>query len=485
MVKGDVISMSGKKLGDAASAEHPIVKKKIDESLKLSVREGSVASVSGGVGLSYLSPFALAMNATASQVGILYAVTSLLPSLAQLKSVALIRRFSRKRIVLTGVMGKMLLWIPIILTGLLFYLGVPHMVWVLIGLIGLFYVFAAIAHPAWFSWMGSLVPGEGRGEYFSRRNVIAGFFGIVTMIAGALILDGFKNFSPSGNVVGYTLLGFGLLFVVAAITQFWSWALLKKQYEPRLHIKKKDYFSFGQFLRRCGSTNFGRFVLFRGFFSFVIGIAGPFWAVYMLRDLGFSYIWFMAITVSGIAFQLMFLPLLGKVSDRFGNIRLMTICSWMIVLTPVLWLISGFIVTDLWIKFYLLFVPAIAGGFAWAGYNLAVNNYVYDAVSSPKRSFGLTYMNLVIGLAMFAGASLGSVLAWINVSFMNSLLFIFAVSAVGRFFVVVFGLRFLHEVRHVKKFSSEYLIKEFQPVRGVVREIYNFENMVKKVEHYV
>jgi len=51
--------------------------------------------------------------------------------------------------------------------------------------------------------------------------------------------------------------------------------------------------------------------------------------------------------------------------------------------------------------------------------------------------------------------------------------------------VVVFGLRFLHEVRHVKKFSSEYLIKELQPVRGIVREIHNLEHVVEKVEHYI
>jgi len=486
MVKKGVVSESGKRLGDAASVNHPIVQKKINESLDLSIKEGSLASVSNGFGLSYFAPFALAMNATASQVGILHALISLLPSLAQLKAATLIEKFSRKKIILNSVMGKVLIWLPILLTGFLFYIGVPYMVWAFIGLVGLFYTFAAIAHPAWFSWMGSLVPEQKRGKYFSKRNRVAGFFGVLTMILGAVILDVSKNIGGRyGDVLGFTLLGFGLLFVIAAITQLWSWFLLKRQYEPRLHLRKKDYFSFWQFLKMSPNTPFGRFCLFRGAFSFVVGIAGPFWAVYMLRDLGFSYIWFMVITVSGIAFQLMFLPLLGKISDRFGNIRLISICSWLIALTPVLWLAPGIIVSDLWIKLYLLFVPAIVGGFAWAGYNLAVNNYVYDAVSSPKRSFGLTYMNLIIGLTVFAGASFGSLLAWINVSFMNPLLFIFAISAFGRLLVSMFGLKFLHEVRHVKKFSSEYLIKEFQPVRGIVREIYNFENMVKKVEHFV
>lgn len=460
---------------------HPIVVKKIDESLKLSVSEGSLASVSTGFGLSYFSPFALAMNATASQVGILFAIINLLPSIVQLKGSELIRKFSRKKIVLVGLALNILLWIPIILTGYLFYLGVPYMVWVLIFFVGLFSAFGSVAHPAWFSWMGSLVPDDKRGKYFSRRNRAVGFFGIVTMVVGAILLDGAKRMGVNvGNVIGFTLLGFGLLFVFSAVTRIWSWVLLKRQYEPRIKVRKKDLFSFWQFLKKSPETPFGRFVLFRGFLSFAVGIAGPFWAVYMLRDLGFSYVWYMLITVSSIIFQLVFLPLLGKVSDRFGNVKVMTICSWMIVATPLLWVASVFVGSELMLKLYLLVLPSVVGGFAWAGYNLAVNNYVYDAVSGPKRGFGVAYMNLIVGVGMFVGASLGSLLAWIDVSFMNPILFIFAVSTVGRLLVAVFGLRFLREVRHVKKFSSNYLVREFRPMQGIVREVHNFEHLVGK-----
>jgi MFS family permease len=465
--------------------DHPVIQKKIRKSLELSIKEGSAASASNSFGLSYLSPFALAMNASSSQIGILNAVIHLLPSLVQIKSAALIRRFSRKKIVLNGVLWKILIWIPIILTGVLFYMGVPHMAWVLVGLIGLLYTFAAVVNPAWFSWMGSLVPEEERGQYFSNRNRISGFFGVITMVLGAVILDGIKGIGEkNGNILGYTLLGFGLLFTIAAIMQTWSWLLLKRQYEPKLSVRKKDYFSFWDFIRGARSNSFGKFVLFRGVFSFAIAIASPFWVVYMLRDLGFSYIWYMAITVAGILFQMAFLPLLGKMSDSFGNVKVTSFCSWAISLVPIAWIVPSLMSNGFYIKFYLLIVPSILGGFGWAGYNLAVNNYVYDAVSYRKQSFGLSYMNLVVGISLFMGASIGSFLAWLNVSFMNPLLFIFAVSALARLMVSWFGLGVLNEVRHVKKFSSNYIIKEFQPVRGVVREIHNLEFLVKRVSHY-
>ena len=66
--------MVREKRGPTVSIDHPIVQNKINKSLKLSVREGSLASVSNGFGLSYLSPFALLLNATASQMGILFEI---------------------------------------------------------------------------------------------------------------------------------------------------------------------------------------------------------------------------------------------------------------------------------------------------------------------------------------------------------------------------------------------------------------------------
>jgi len=465
---------------------HPIVQKKINQSLKLSVKEGALSSIASGFSLSYFSPFALALNASATQMGILYAIISLLPSLVQLKAASLIDRFSRKRIVLNGVMGKIIIILPILLTGFLFYIGVPYMVWVLIGLIGLHYIFTAIVHPAWFSWMGSLVPEEKRGKYFSKRNRTVGFFGVVAMIAGALILDGMKRIGTyHGDVLAFTLIGFGILFILSGAARVWALNLLKKKYEPRIKIRKKDHFSLWDFLKKCRETAFGRFSLFGGAYAFAVGISTPYWAVYMLRDLSFSYVWYMAITVSAVIFQIVFLPLLGKFSDLFGNVRLMRTCSLLAGTVPFFWIASALIGSDLGVKLYLLIIPSMIGGFAWAGYNLALNNYIYDAVSSPKRGFGLSYMNLLIGVGGFLGAGVGAILAWINVSFMNPMLFIFGVSGISRLMVAFYGSKFLREVRNVKKFAPQFLVREFAPAQGVVREVHSLEHLVKKVEHYI
>jgi MFS family permease len=299
------------------------------------------------------------------------------------------------------------------------------------------------------------------------------------MVAGALILDYSKT-------LGFALVGFGLIFSIALIFRLLSARILATQYEPRLKFRKSDYFSFWEFLKKAPQTSFGRFSIYTSFMRTVVAVAGPFWAVYMLRDLGFSYVWFMAITVMGTLFQLGFYPILGKFSDRFGNVLLLKVASSFIFFTPLAWVISPYIgLGDLGVKIYLLFVPALFSGFAWAGYNLATNNYIYDSVCQGKRCFGSAYFNFMSGLGMFIGAGIGSVLALFQVSFMNPILFIILISCIGRFSVALFGTRYLREVRHVKKFSPQFITKEFHPAEGIVKEVHHLEHLVEKVEHYV
>jgi len=73
--------------------EHPRIAKKINKTLKTSITEGSFSSISVGLGASYLAPFALAIQATTAQIGILHAIASLVPSVSQLGSCKLIQKF--------------------------------------------------------------------------------------------------------------------------------------------------------------------------------------------------------------------------------------------------------------------------------------------------------------------------------------------------------------------------------------------------------
>jgi len=453
------------------SEKHPVVQKKIKKSLKTSITEGSFASGTYGFGTSYFSPYALALNATSAQIGILNAFAGLLPSLVQLKVMRLIEKFSRKKVAVISALLQALMFIPIILVGFLFLSGFKYSVEVLLVFLALFFALGAASHPAWFSWMGSLVPEHERGKYFSKRNKITGFFGLIFMIISALALDKFK-------IAGFVLLGFGILFSLAFLFRLISLYLLNRQYEPKLKIHKRDYFSLFDFLKKGRHTPFGKFTIFSTFFRIATNIAGPFFVVYMLRDLGLSYTWFMIIIVAEIIFQLIFYPVLGKFSDKFGNIKLLKLSIIGAGLTPLLWLISKN-------PYYLMTIPAFMSGVGWAGFGLATNNYIYDAVSQEKRAYGLTYFNLLTGVALFIGAGIGSLIAFVGVNFMNTILFIFVVSSIARLGMYFVGAKMLKEVRHVPHFSYNFIIKKFQPAHGISREIHLMNHRFSKVEHYI
>lgn len=454
-----------------ADEKHPIIARKIKKSLNRSIEEGSFSSLMTGFGNSYITPYALALNATSSQIGWLNGVASLLPSIVQLKASRFIEKYSRKKIVVFFVILQALLFIPLIAVSWLFLNGSQGTVWWLIGIVGLMYALGAAASPAWFSWMGSLVPKDRRGKYFAKRSGIAGFFGLASMLVGAIALDKFET-------AGMVLVGFGLLFTLAMVGRLIAGFLFTRQYEPKIKIKKKDYFSFWQFLKNGRNTPFGRFTIYTTLMRAATNIAGPFFAVYILRDLSLSYFWFMSITVSGALFQLMFFPLVGKISDKYGNIRLLRLATGLFILSPILWLFS----TNPW---YLISVPHIVGGFAWAGFWIATNNYIYDSIREEKRSFGIAYHNLLNGVGLFVGAGLGAGIALLNITFMNKILFIFIVSAFARFIVYLLSEKTLREVRHVPTFSYNFLITGFGPANEIKRELHQLGNLKDKLERYL
>jgi MFS family permease len=460
--------------------EHPIIEKKVDRSLDLCLREGAVHSISAGFGYSYLSPFAILMNATPSQVGILYAVTNLVPGISQIRASKLLEKMSPKKVSVVGTVSQAFLWIILILTGIAFYYDVPGAVWVLIFLSGAIYFFLGIVQPAWFAWIGLLVHERSRGKYFSKRNAVVGIFGILSMILAATILDNTQRIGEKrGDVLLFVIIGFSVIFLVSSITKLWCANYMRKMYQPKTIIRKKDYFSFWQFIKRSPKTPFGKYVIFRTFFSIAIGIAVPFFTLYLLRDLNLSYLWYISIIASGTFFQLIFLPVLGKVSDIYGNVRLTKISAGLIFLIPFLWYLTDFFANPFHQKVYLLLVPQIVSGFAWAGYNLSTNNYVYDSVTPNKRAFGASYMNLLIGASLFAGAILGSLIIKYT-SFMNPILFVFLVSSGARLLIFLIGMKHLQEVRPVENFSHRFLLKEFHPIQDLAKNVSYIEHFVRK-----
>lgn len=421
--------------------DSPLKAKEKQNALKISIKEGSAATISGGTGDSYITPFALNIGASPLQIGYISSLSGLLNPLAQLFGARLMETRSRKKIVERFVLLQALLWLPIAFLAFLFWKGIftLYAVPALIILYTLTIISVGIASPAWFSWMGDIVPPESKGNYFARRNRVTGAIGLVASLSAAFLLDAFKT-------KGLALIGFTILFSLAFLFRFISFLFFTKQFNPKFKLRKDSYFSVWALIKRY--DNFGKFVVYKAVFEFAIMIASPFFAVYMLQELKFNYATFMAITTASTIFYLLFTPLVGKFSDRFGNKRLLYASGILFAATPLLWIFLKNPIA-------LIALPQLISGLANATHSIPATNFIYDSVSQQKRALCSAYLNLLTGVGTFFGSILGGIIATsIHISSISPFLAVFALASIARLSATLYFLPKIKDSKRTRKLPA-------------------------------
>ena len=428
--------------------DSPRVKELKHQARRRSIKEGIFASVKNSFGDYYISPFAIAINMSNSLIVLLSSISGLLGPLSQMFSSRLIEKYSRKKIILRAVFFESLMWFPLIAIAILFYKGilVNTLPFLLLFSFALYIIIANIGSPAWFSWMGDIIDEKYRGRWFSKRNLILGFVSVILAVSASFFLDYFKKNN-------WTMFGFIILFSLAFLGRLNSWKCFRKQYEPKIKLEKSYYFSFWSFLINAPKNNFGKFTIFKALLNFTCTISSPLLAIYLLRNLNFSYTTYMIIVFSGTVFSLLVLELWGKFADRYGNYKTLCLTCVLIPLIPILWILSS-------LPIYFILVPSIVSGLSWAGFNLAAGNFIYDNVSQQKRGLAVSYYNLLGGIGIFLGASLGAFLIkFLTTSFVEPIFLIFIIGSVARMIVVFFLLPKIKEVRKTSRFNGSKSLK--------------------------
>lgn len=436
-----------------------------EQSLRHSLRDAGAYSVMTGAGESYLSAFALQVQATAQDIAWLAAVPPLLGSWMQLFSAWLGERGTqRRKLILGGAVSQALLWMPIALLPLLFPAYAAPL---LIASVVLYQAASNLITPQWGSLMRELVPERQRGRYFALRTRIASLTSFIALIAGGTLLHVCKEEQ-------LVLRGFLTLFGVAAIARLVSAYFLSRMHDPDHAHAPRD--TLRQAFRSLPGSDFLRFSLFFAFMQASTYIAAPFFSLHMLRNLEFSYLQYMtgsAITVLG---QFVTLNAWGRISDRFGNRLILVVTGLMIPALPLLWTLSG----NFW---YLLVLQAI-GGLSWAGFNLSAGNFIYDLLPDRRIAPYMALHNVLMNLGVFSGAMLGGYLAThlgtsveiggFNLHWIFPIYGVFALSSVLRLMVAIIFLPKIREVREVEAWSMRSLVfrvTRFHAVSGFVFDI--------------
>jgi MFS family permease len=427
----------------------------IEKAKKTSIKEACAWSVMDGFGLRYITPYALAVGANNFYIGLLNSLPSLLGNFSQIYTLQAMKKISRKIIVFRAVLLQAIMWLVLLSAGLVYFVfGIknnlaPLMVVVIYTTLILF---GAFGGPAWQSWMKDLVTKDS-GSYFGRRSRIATTFSLLCMLIAGFILDYFQK--------THVFIGFIILFSIAFFGRFISSRLTLKQHEPKFHFDESYFFSLRDFIKRMYKNNFGRFVIYFSLVSLAVNISGPFLAVYMLKDLQFSYTSFMIVSLASVLTTLLFVTPWGKFADKFGNLRTMQITGMFIPFLPLLWYFSIFFKGANSILLYLVFIECVSG-MVWAGFNIAAGNFIYDAVSRQRVAICASYFNILAGSGVLVGSLLGAFISshYSVILGMKSILFIFLFGSLIRLIVYLSMNSRIKEVRPVHDFDLKKHVKE-------------------------
>lgn len=417
---------------------HQIVSKdgQAAKSLYYSFWDGVFANGMIGFTQDYFIPFALLLGASTKVVGILNSFQNFAASLIQLASPELTARLkSRRKIINTFVLLQALTLLPMVF--LAFSCKAP--VYVFIGCVILFSSCGALSLPAWQSLMSDLVVEKERGRYFGWRNRTLGLVSVAGGLTAGLILQRMKDVN-----ICY---GFAIVFFMAFVFRFGCWYFLVRMHEPPLHHAREDQFTIFMFWRRLRESNFAKFVLFVALMNFSVNLASPFFAVLMLRDLHFSYWLYGAITVTATLTVCLVSSRWGRIADKVGNLKILRLTAPLIGSIPLLWIF--------WRHPAFLFFAQVFSGFAWAGFNLCIVNFVFDAVTPEKRTRCMAYLNAFNGMALGLGALLGGFLVpHLPSLFGFKILMLLLISSFLRIAVSFTMPYFIKEVRDVEPMGS-------------------------------
>ena len=423
-----------------------------------------------GSGETYLGPFGIFLKATTLQVGLLATLPPLLGAVMQWASALAMDGFrSRRAFIMKGATAQSLLWIPISLIP--FVLGSGDLsIWALIGLVTLYHAANGAMVPVWNSLIGDLVPAEIRGRFFGNRNRLTGMSTFLFL----LIAGGILHVFAEANIPAT---GFLIIFLVAFLARLNSARWLARYDDPQFKLLPEQVFTFRQFIRRSPHSNFAKFVFFVAAINFGVSFCGPYFALYMLRDLHLSYLEFTSVTGAAIISQFLTFRYWGGLSDRFGNKKILNLCGWGVAIIPVLWLFDAHIA-------YLIIIQTYAG-FVWAGFSLAAANFIFDAVTPPKRARCVAYQGLVNGVFVFLGSLAGGFVAgrlphsislgpwtWTPVS---ALPMIFFIASLIRIVASGLFLRRFKEVRPVEPIGHGELIfrvSQIKPIAGATFSLF-------------
>jgi MFS family permease len=322
--------------------------------------EGIVGESSEIVFFQYFAVFALTMGAGTSFISVSASLAALTSAAATLFGAFIAERIRRdKAVALTSLLVGRL---PFLLLAALPWLADGQTAMLVLGAVFLFKGAAtSFSVPAWNGYAAATVAEDVRGRFFAFRNIGRQAIGLVlTPLAGLLLT---VNAGAGGWQIAW-LVSFVLGMAASCL-------YARVDAHPVTPVAPKPTQAGPKPLAPAEATGrvssaLMRFTFTTSLFQTFVMIAGPFFAIYLVREMGASPFWVGITAAASPLSALVSQPFVGRLADTWGPKRLLIAGNLLIILLPFLWLGAS----EPW---HVAMINLIGGG-AWAASLMATFN---------------------------------------------------------------------------------------------------------------
>ena len=415
------------------------------------------ATLTGGV---FLTGFALYLGMSEFAIGLMAAMPYAATLFQLPASIMITRKGKRKGVTVISAACGRLTWLLILSAALFPPASSTATIALVLVLIFLSHAFISTSYVAWFSWTSDLVPDRLLGRFFGTRNMLNGLAGMLAIVGFGYLLDYFSRHASNGQIRG-----FSLIFVAAVVCGMVSIAFLLRVVDPPKLETRTPSKRLADFWQPLRSRNFKSFLTYSFLWNFSVYLASPFFALYFLRDLGFSYAFIATMGMISALADLTAMRLWGSISDRVRNKAVIQACGWIAVFLPFLW---TFVRPDSVVLPLLLHV---LGGAFWAGIHLCMNNLVLRITPREERAVCFSLHNIIAGI----GATTAPIAAGLAVKILGTVdlqLLHPAITPLRTVFLAstllrLVSLQFLKFVQEPEEVPVGQLIRILRNVRGL------------------
>ncbi len=351
--------------------DQPLERKEVDRGLRAFVLVSGIWGFWGqmiGTGTAMLNGFALTLGATASFFALMTSINSLM-GFAQLLAprigwqVADHRRFILVCRALAVALRAAILFIPLLLPP-------AYQLGALVALVGASLVCLQGSSPFYGSWQATLVPEHLRGRFTSRQTIV----GTLTAMAGSLATGHYLDaFAPADKARAFTY-----LFALSLLVGLGSVVALARAPFPSTPPPPRGR-HLQQLREPFRNQPFRRALFFYMALQCVLGLADPFYSVFMLDRLGLSYTAISVYNMIAMAASVLGYRAWAYLVDRHGPRAIFPLVLVPKIAVPLVWAANS---PE---HHQLVSVAMVLEGFFSAGVSVAITALLYGLLPPGEQ----------------------------------------------------------------------------------------------------